>query len=272
MTGLYHCHPETATCLLELVLTGLRNLEANKSATFGPELKGEGANTIDTFFKGQTSDDYISSNNCNFSLPIQLSEIYDQIKAGGNKLLETFVSHRGENNADTPVFTALNQRFLIVKLDYDDVDVNDEDIQSIWESVEERFDTRLLTNPSGEEYKVSKENAHLVAIVDRLNKDRTTNNNEVNIHIDGQWRNFKTCIYKSNTFEHIVEDSYTAKRYPIILVYKLIENMPKNVPVPKKKEEVKRPEPVKANSPQKSSDLGASQMGNRPASGKLMFY
>jgi hypothetical protein len=274
LTGLFHGHPDTATCLLELVLTSLRNLEVNKKAVFDPSLVGEGPNTIDTYFKGQTSDDYLTEYDCNFSLPIKMSDIVEQIKAGGNKLMETFVAQRGEN-AETAVFTNLSQRFLLVKLYYDDVEVGDDDIQPIWESIEEKFDTGLLTNPPAEEYKASRENAHLVGVVLRLNKDRNINNNETNVLIDGQWRNLKTCVYKSNSYDHIVEDGYTAKRLPILLVYKITDNMPKNAYVPpKKKEEVKKVEPVKpaaAKPPPTSSDLGASSMGSRPASGKCNF-
>jgi hypothetical protein len=49
--------------------------------------------------------------------------------------------------------------------------------------------------------------------------------------IDNNWRNFKTCIYKTNSYDHIIEDAWTAKRLPLILVYKLIENVPVNDPM-----------------------------------------
>ena len=125
---------------------------------------------------------------------------------GDSKIISTFISNRAENGENSPVFKKLNQRYLIIKLNYNGVDIDNEEIKPIWQSLEEKFDTSLLTQPCNEERKGNNENAQLVAIVDRLNKDRHSNNNEVNMLIDGKWRNFKTCIYKTNTFEHIIED------------------------------------------------------------------
>eukprot|EP00344_Euplotes_crassus_P001035 CAMPEP_0197005456 /NCGR_PEP_ID=MMETSP1380-20130617/29430_1 /TAXON_ID=5936 /ORGANISM="Euplotes crassus, Strain CT5" /LENGTH=137 /DNA_ID=CAMNT_0042424603 /DNA_START=584 /DNA_END=997 /DNA_ORIENTATION=+ len=137
-----------------------------------------------------------------------MRNIINDIKTtqGESKLLHTLVSYRAENDNTSPVYTSMQQRYLMVKLDFSGVELSEEDINSLWVSVEENFNTALLTSASNEEHKETEPNAQLVATIDRLNKDPSTSNNEVNILIDSKWRNFKTTIYKSNTYSNIVED------------------------------------------------------------------
>lgn len=203
----FYGNPGTQACMLELILTTIRNLEINNKGEFTPELVGGSTGFIDSYFKGQTSESYASLF-CNYTLPVPMKSIITEIKSaqGESKLLQTLVSHRAQNENTAPVYTSLQQRYLIVKLNFSEVELAQEDIKALWNSVEEKFDTSLLTSPSTEEHKGGNNNAELVATVDRLNKPWDTSNNEVNILIDGKWRNFKTDIYKSNVFANIKED------------------------------------------------------------------
>lgn len=193
--------------MLELILTTIRNLEINKTGEFTSELVGGSTGFIDSYFKGQTSESYADAF-CTYTLPITMRNIINDIKStqGESKLLHTLVSYRAENDNTSPVYTSMQQRYLMVKLDFNGVELSEEDINSLWKSVEVNFNTALLTSPSNEEHKEAEPNAQLVATIDRLNKDASTSNNEVNILIDSKWRNFKTTIYKSNTYSNIIED------------------------------------------------------------------
>ena len=193
--------------MFELILATLRNLDANKQGIFGFEMLKGGESFIDEYFRGETSEDY-SKEHCTFGLPIPMKHLIENITSseGSSKILESFVSNRIDNGNTFPVYTSLSQRYLVVKLDFKGVELTQGNIQSLWTAVDHHFDTDLLTQPGDEEHKSSKENAVLVAFIDRLNKDSSTNNNEVNILIDGKWRNFKTCIYKFNSLDHIIED------------------------------------------------------------------
>lgn len=251
------------------MLTTLRNVEVNKKAVFGSDVEGDGSSLIDTFFLGETSEDY-SDQFCRYALPIKMSDIIDQVKSsdGSTSIVEYFVKHRAQLGKTNPIFKNLKQRFLIVKLDFTDVELNDDELEPIWKAIDDRIDTDLLTKQSNEEDKVDAENARLVAIVDRLNKETSTNNNEVNILIDGQWRNFKTCIYKANSYSHIIEDGHTAKRIPIILVYKLIENVPVNDPKVHRESNVKAkkaPAPAAQPSPKETDISDYRKSHNDPA-------
>lgn len=252
--------------MFEALLTTLRNLEVNKKAVFGTDIEGDGSSLIDTFFLGETNEDY-SDQFCRYSIPIKMSDIIDQVKSsdGTTSIVEFFVKHRAQTGKTDPIFKNLKQRFLIVKLDFTDVELNDDDLKPIWKAIDDRIDTDLFTKQSNEEDKVDAENARLVAIVDRLNKETSTNNNEVNILIDGQWRNFKTCIYKANSYNHIIEDCHTAKRIPIILVYKLIDNVPVNDPKVHRESNVKaKKEPVSAapKAPVNDNDISDYRKSN----------
>jgi len=193
--------------MFELLLTTIRNLDANKKGEFGSEIIEGGESFVDHYFRGETSDSN-SGSNCTFGIKIQMKNLIENISSseGSEKILESFVSTRAENGNTSPVYTSLSQRFLIVKLDFVGVELTEENIQSVWTAVNHTFDTDLLTKPGDEEHKGGKENAQLVAVCNRLNKDSSTNNNEVNILIDDNWRNFKTCIYKSNSLDHLIED------------------------------------------------------------------
>ncbi|CAI2365940.1 unnamed protein product [Moneuplotes crassus] len=227
----FYGSPDTKACMLELILTTIRNLEVDKKGEFGSELMGDGSSFIDTYFKGQTTDSYASSY-CNYSFPVRMDGIFDEIKTseGQSKLLQTLVSVRAQNEINSPVYTSMGQRFLVIKLDYSNITLIREDIQSIWTSVESSFNTELLTSLPTEEHKDSEANAELVAVIDRLNKDFKTSNNEVNMLIDSKWRNLKTTIYKSNTYANIVEDCVSSQRVPLVLVYRLLDNIPKPEP------------------------------------------
>jgi hypothetical protein len=228
----YYAHPDTKYCLFEAMLTTLRNIEVNKKAVFGSDLEGEGESLIDTFFLGETNDDF-NEQFCRYSVPIKMSDLIHQIQQsdGETSIADIFVKHRAEAGKPEPIFKSLKQRFLILKLDYTDVSLDLKELKNIWKGIHDRIDTDLFTKHADEEDKVDGENARLVAIVDRLNGEATVNNNEVSMLIDNNWRNFKTCIYKTNSYDHIIEDAWTAKRLPIILVYKLIENVPVNDPM-----------------------------------------
>jgi hypothetical protein len=165
------------------------------------------------------------------------------------------VKHRAQTGKTEAVFKSLNQRFLILKLDYTDVTLNFKELKSVWQCIHDRIDTDLFTKNSDEEDKVDGENARLVAIVDRLNGEATVNNNEVSMLIDHNWRNFKTCIYKTNSYNHIIEDAWTAKRLPIILVYKLIENVPVNDPLVHRNSKVGEKNILAPSVPKEDSDI-----------------
>ncbi len=199
--------PNTQACMLELILTTIRNLEINRKGEFTSELVGGTLGFIDKYFKGQTTDS-VSDSFCNYTFPISMKSIITEIKSteGESRLLQTLVSNRAQNGNTSPIFVSLQQRYLAVRLDVSAVEVTEEDIKFVWGSIEENFNTSLLTSNSNEEHKSVETNAQLVASLDRLNKDKNTSNNEVNILIDSKWRNFKTTIWKSNTYSHIVED------------------------------------------------------------------
>ena len=228
----YYAHPDTKYCLFEAMLTTLRNIEVNKKAVFGSDIEGEGESIIDTFFLGETTDDF-NEQFCRYSVPIKMSDLMEKIQLsdGETSIADIFVKHRAEAGNPEPIFKSLKQRFLILKLDYTDVSLDFKELKYVWKGIRDRIDTDLFTKHGEEEDKVDGENARLVAIVDRLNGEATVNNNEVSMLIDNNWRNFKTCIYKTNSYEHIIEDAWTAKRLPLILVYKLIENVPVNDPM-----------------------------------------
>jgi hypothetical protein len=61
------------------MLTTFRNIEVNQKAVFGSDIEGEGESLIDTFFKGETNDDF-SDQFCRYSVPIKMSDIIREIQ------------------------------------------------------------------------------------------------------------------------------------------------------------------------------------------------
>lgn len=101
-------------------MTILRNIEASKKAKFDPKLniKDKKPSFIDTYFRGQTSEDH-SSSFCNFSLPVKMDGLMEDFSEGsGNTILESYIKNRVEAGNETPVFKKLSQRYLLVKLEY----------------------------------------------------------------------------------------------------------------------------------------------------------
>lgn len=97
-------------------------------------------------------------------------EIMDQLRSSENSssILENFNTHlatKGENKA---IYENLTQRFLIVKLDYGQIEMTKEDVKAVWSKVDERFHEGLLTDPPVEESKEITSNIHLVGIIDKL--------------------------------------------------------------------------------------------------------
>ncbi|CAI2366164.1 unnamed protein product [Moneuplotes crassus] len=220
--------PKTKSCMLETIIATIRNLEVTQKGEFTSDLVEHHQGFLDSYFKGKISksfEEYSSS----YSLQIKMSELMDTIRdtEGNTKILQSFVSYSAGINPKSAIYKSLTQRYLIVKLDFDGEELSEEDIEFLWESVDYDFNTNLLTSPCSEEHKQIDSNALLVATIDRLNKDTSTNNSETNILIDSKWRNFKHMIYKSNTFFDIIEDCRLSKRLPLILIYQLQDNVHK---------------------------------------------
>jgi hypothetical protein len=115
------------------MLTTLRNIEVNKKAVFGSDLEGEGESLIDTFFLGETNDDF-NEQFCRYSVPIKMSDLIHQIQQsdGETSIADIFVKHRAEAGKPEPIFKSLKQRFLILKLDYTDVSLDLKELKNIW--------------------------------------------------------------------------------------------------------------------------------------------
>ncbi|CAI2359404.1 unnamed protein product [Moneuplotes crassus] len=220
--------PKTKSCMLETVITTIRNLEVSQKGELTSELIEHHQGFLDSYFKGKISksfEDYSSS----YSLKIKMPDLIGTIRdtEGKAKILQFFVSYCAKINLKSAIYKSLTQRYLIVKLDFDGDGLSEEDIHFLWESVDYDFNTNLLTSPCSEEHKEIDSNALVVATIYRLNKDTSTNNSETNILINSKWRNFKHMIYKSNTFFNIIEDCKLSKRLPLILIYKLQDNVGK---------------------------------------------
>jgi hypothetical protein len=172
---------------------------------------------------------------------------------GEHTLMQGFVKYRSSYGSEQPVYNNLNQKFLIVKLNYQESanDLTSESIKMMWKAVDIQFDTSILTSIN-EESKEDGKKAELVAVVTKLKKDKG-NINHVVINIDSKWALLKNSMGDQKEFGEIYEDYASKKHYPLLLVYKLPANFIEEFS-PEKPDESKKPlaagPPKKAEEPQ----------------------
>lgn len=221
----------------------LRQLETTGQAIFGPEGKHDDnkPSFVDDFFKGELTNDF-TEQHCEFSLPISIQDVVPFINGqeGEHSLMEGFISYRNSYGSEQPVYNSLNQKFLIVKLNYQESanDLTPESIKMMWKALDIQFDTSILTTIH-EEMKEEGSKADLVAVVTKLKKEKG-NINQVVIKIGSKWALFKNSMGDQKQFSEIYEDWVSKKHYPLLLVYKLSSNFNEDFP-PEKLVEVEKP-------------------------------
>ena len=93
----------------------------------------------DAFFKGDLANDF-TEQNCEFSLPIPIPDVVPFINGeeAEHSLMEGFIDYRSSYGSEQPVYNSLGQKFLIVKLDYQEFakDLTPESIKMIWQAVD----------------------------------------------------------------------------------------------------------------------------------------
>jgi hypothetical protein len=209
-----------------------RKLEINGSATFelDEDNKHNKSSIINSYFKGEFSEDY-SDKFCEFSLPISMKGVLPQIngEAGNRSILKGFLEFRKAMENSGPVFRSMNQKFLIVKLDFSEIGdlITADSIKTLWSAIDEEFDTTMLTSDNEEVKGNDKTKAELIAVTTKLNKKN--NNNQVVIKIDDKWHMIKTCISMTKDYSEVVEECSSKKHFPLILVYKLGGNFHEEV-------------------------------------------
>lgn len=225
--SIYFGDEKTKYCFLELVLMAFRKLEINGNATFDLDEanKNNESSIINSYFKGETSEDY-SDNFCEFSLPIPMKGVFPHIngESGSHSILKGFLEFRRSMENNGTVYRSMNQKFLIVKLDFSETEdlITPESIKTLWGAIDQEFDTTMLTSNDEEAKGNDKTKAELVAVTTKLSKKN--NNNQVVIKIDKKWHMIKTCISLTRDYSEVTDECSSKKHYPLILVYKLTGN------------------------------------------------
>lgn len=162
----------------------------------------------------------------------------------------------------------LNQRYLIVKLNYTEVsEITPETIKLLWNSINNEFDTNLLTESFGEQQeRGSAGKAKLTAIITKMNDD-TKNINQTLIEIESNWYLFGEVVKDTDTLTTLAEESSDNNFYPLLLVYKVELN-------PDWSQELKaaKREEAKGSMKRKSSNSAESQEGSVDSGKKLKVH